>query len=73
MSEFMEVWKYYFNTRYITSKGKRKYFTRGICIAFGFTFYLVIPIFILSSPFIYFKTRKKLKNENNKRTKTTNN
>ena len=57
---FLEVCKYYFGTRSIKGKGsrKRRYFNRGICILHAFLFWLIIPLFIISSPYLYFKFKR---------------
>ena len=60
---FLDVWKYYFNAKYIIEKGKKEYFTRGVAIMFAFSFWLVIPIFIISSPILYYKTKKHILNK----------
>ena len=65
MSEFFNVWEYYFSKEYrIDDDGKRTYWNRGDIILSAFLFYLILPIFIMSSPYIYFKFRKILRKEN---------
>ena len=66
---FLEVCKYYFGARSIKGKGsrKRRYFNRGRCILYVFFFWLVIPVFIISSPYIYFKFKKSLERKRNRK------
>ena len=64
---FFEVCNYYFGARWIKSKGKRKYFNRGICILNAFFFWFIIPIFIISSPYLYFKFKKILERKRNRK------
>ena len=64
MSEFWEVWEYYFSKEYTIKNGKREYLNRGDIVLSAFLFFLIIPIFIISSPYIYFKFRKILREKN---------
>ena len=72
--KFFDVWKYYFSVRYIIDKKERVYFDRGTCITFAFLFFLIIPIFILYSPYLYYKTKKRMERKHERQTrKQTNN